>query len=151
MTSEQSLGCLLYAICFHRSPFDLPDSDMGGSVGMGPFVGVIPDMSRLEVLHFWSCRLLLMPLDFLLFVGVFSLCVLLGLRAHCAALAVVSGKYEIPASCRYSKGVISLIGAMLQSRLEDRPFVGAIITRLEAMLVELGVPVGAAVVHSIVV
>jgi hypothetical protein len=43
--------------------------------------------------------------------------------------------------------MISLIAAMLQSRLEDRPFVGAIITRLEAMLIELGVPVGGALVH----
>ena len=62
-----------------------------------------------------------------------------------SALAVISGKYEIPPSNRYSKGFISLINAMLQSRLEDRPFVPAIATRVESMLREQGVHVAAAV------
>ena len=57
-----SLGCLLYAIAFHRSPFDLPDTNLGGSI----------------------------------------------------ALSVISGKYEIPASSRFSKGFLALIAAMLQ-------------------------------------
>ena len=118
-----SLGCLLYAIAFHRSPFDLPDSNLGGSI----------------------------------------------------ALSVISGKYEIPASNRYSKGFIALIAAMLQvrcadiaacvaasfdycipffvctrtqSRLEDRPFVPAIAARVEAMLREHGVSVAAAAANA---
>jgi hypothetical protein len=52
----------LYAIAFHRSPFDLPDTNLGGSI----------------------------------------------------ALSVISGKYEIPASSRFSKGFLALIAAMLQ-------------------------------------
>ncbi len=145
LTQVWSLGCLLYAIAFHRSPFDLPDTNLGGSI----------------------------------------------------ALSVISGKYEIPASSRFSKGFLALIAAMLQvwshlqathahskpfigsthfisnvisclrisafncacvclvfwstlpralwqSRIEDRPFVPAIAGRVEAMLREHGVSVNSA-------
>ena len=80
-----SLGCVLYALAFHHSPFDLPDNNAGGSI----------------------------------------------------ALAVVSGKYDIPSSPRLSKGYESLISAMLQVKASERPFLPAIIERVETLIQEM--------------
>ena len=123
-----SLGCLLFALAFHRSPFDLPDSDVGGSIGTLVCVaGIRALVHRDDVVAGWCV----------------CVCALVG-----AALAVISGKYDVPSSSKYSKGLLGLIGAMLQSRLEDRPFVGVILSRVEAMLAELGVAVPADTLDS---
>jgi hypothetical protein len=126
---------LLYAIAFHRSPFDLPDTNLGGSIG------------KFFSSHLKKIYIKTMFDDFTVFD---------------TALAVISGKYDIPASNRYSKGFIALIAAMLQvlffsllicfrtvlnsvgpvqSKLEDRPFVPAIAARVESMLREHGVSI----------
>eukprot|EP00455_Lapot_gusevi_P022979 TRINITY_DN2391_c0_g4_i1.p1 TRINITY_DN2391_c0_g4~~TRINITY_DN2391_c0_g4_i1.p1 ORF type:complete len:143 (+),score=51.62 TRINITY_DN2391_c0_g4_i1:424-852(+) len=83
-----SLGCVLYALAFGKSPFDA-DITKGGSV----------------------------------------------------ALAVMSGKYEIPNFSKFSKGYCALIAAMLQPKISDRPYIGAVINRVEGMLREIGVAI----------